>query len=350
MKIIGDKKVICFGAGLSGITMCDSIPKLTEYISFFTDNDENKWGKSVSLQGKCFKIVSLNKVVKNIDHDNYCILITSRFWDEIVKQLFEFPQLDNVDCYICLLMENDSETLVIKSYGKEHIPRVIHYFWMGGNPLPELARKCIDSWKRFCPDYEIICWNESNYDIEKIPLLKQATKEECWNIISDYGRMDVLYNQGGIYLDVDVEIVKSFDDLLKQEAYMGFDSSYMVNTGHGFGAVKGNGLIKECKEIYEAVKENDNIEWRKFYSPILTSNVLCRHGLNKNNRLQTIKNVTIFPNDYFDPILQLPRKSTYSVHHYGSTWSIKEDMQGIWKNQQDYYRRLNKDGLITWVD
>ena len=94
------------------------------------------------------------------------------------------------------------------------IPKKIHYCWFGGAPKSKLAKKCIKSWKRKCPDYEIIEWNESNYDVTKIPFMKEAYDAKKWGFVPDYARLDIIYNNGGIYLDTDVEIVKSLDDLL----------------------------------------------------------------------------------------------------------------------------------------
>ena len=93
------------------------------------------------------------------------------------------------------------------------IPKKIHYCWFGGNPMPEKDKKCIESWKRYCPDYEIIRWDESNYDVSKNRYMKEAYEEKKWGFVPDYARLDIIYNEGGIYLDTDVELVKNLDDL-----------------------------------------------------------------------------------------------------------------------------------------
>ena len=93
------------------------------------------------------------------------------------------------------------------------IPKKIHYCWFGGNPLPDSVKNCIDSWKKFCPNYEIIEWNESNYDVHKIPYISEAYKNKKYAFVSDYARLDIIYNEGGFYLDTDVELIKSLDNL-----------------------------------------------------------------------------------------------------------------------------------------
>ena len=101
------------------------------------------------------------------------------------------------------------------------IPKKIHYCWFGGNPLPELAIRCIESWKKYCPDYEIIRWDESNYDVTKNKYMYQAYENKRWGFVPDYARLDIIYNYGGIYLDTDVELLNSLDDLLDQKCFLG---------------------------------------------------------------------------------------------------------------------------------
>src|SRR5699024_3155952 len=124
------------------------------------------------------------------------------------------------------------------------IPKIIHYCWFGGNPLPEKEQKCIASWRKYCPDYEIIEWNENNFDINQNMYIKQAADEKRWAFVSDFARLDVIYRFGGIYLDTDVEIIRNLDPLLRNKAFVGIDNvtgeEYSINTGLGFGAEKKN--------------------------------------------------------------------------------------------------------------
>ena len=104
------------------------------------------------------------------------------------------------------------------------IPKVIHYCWFGKNELPEDAKRCIASWKKFCPDYEIIEWNETNYDVRKNKYMSDAYDEKKWAFVSDYARIDIIYNYGGIYLDTDVELLRPLDELLKDKMFCGWES------------------------------------------------------------------------------------------------------------------------------
>ena len=103
------------------------------------------------------------------------------------------------------------------------IPKKIHYCWFGGNPLPALAKRCISSWKKYLPDYEIIEWNESNYDVHKIPYISEAYNAKKYAFVSDYARFDILYNHGGLYFDIDVEVLDSLDDIIKDGPFMGIE-------------------------------------------------------------------------------------------------------------------------------
>ncbi len=205
------------------------------------------------------------------------------------------------------------------------IPKKIHYCWFGHNPLPELAQKCIASWKKYCPDYEIIEWNEDNFDIHCCPYVEEAYEAKKWAFASDYVRLYVVYTYGGIYLDTDVELVKSLDCFLYNKCYLGieFDSGYIA-TGLGFGAEKGNEAVALMLKAYEGLsfKENDS----SIICPILNTKPFYDYGfiLGKDELLD-IGIAKIFPSEYFCPINCSTGEttitdSTVSIHHYSGSW------------------------------
>lgn len=208
------------------------------------------------------------------------------------------------------------------------IPKKIHYCWFGGKPLPKLAEKCIASWKKYCPDYEIILWNESNYDFTKHPYMKQALDAKKWAFISDYARLDIVYQHGGIYLDTDVEIIKPLDPLLENELYMGFESHEHVNSGLGFGAEAGHPLIKKMMEDYDNYSFiNEDGSLNLTTSPMIQTKFLSTMGLcNDSGKIQTISGCAkIYPSDFFAPKSYITNKiiitqNTYSIHHYDGSW------------------------------
>lgn len=207
------------------------------------------------------------------------------------------------------------------------IPKKIHYCWFGGKALPKEVKKCIKSWKKHCPDYEIIEWNESNFDIHCNNFIKKAYEEKCWAFVSDYARLKIIYDNGGIYLDTDVELLKSLDTLLHEECYFAAqEEDKKLNSGLGFGARKHHPIIKELLDCYDnAIFDKE----QKFSlaCPILTTNLFEQYGYHFKNEIMKMENidVTIYPPKYFDPISpgsieNLMDKDTYSIHHYSASW------------------------------
>lgn len=212
--------------------------------------------------------------------------------------------------------------------GERFIPRKIHYFWFGGGEKSAKVRKCIDSWKKYCPDYEIIEWNENNYDIKKHPFMVKAYEDRKWAFVSDYARLDVLYEYGGIYLDTDVELIKNFDDLLENHAYIGFEREDLLGDGQGFGGEKGFPIFKEMMEVYDGLEEY--IE-----SPKLRTKVCLEHGLKPDGSRQTIDGMEIYPVDFFCPknfktgIVQIT-PNTMSIHHFDASWYPKSGRKYVY--------------------
>ncbi|HEO6600128.1 glycosyltransferase family 32 protein [Streptococcus agalactiae] len=205
------------------------------------------------------------------------------------------------------------------------IPKKIHYCWFGGNPKSELLLKCIKSWEKYCPDYEIIEWNEQNYDVNKITYTRQAYKEGKYAFVSDYARLDIIYQYGGIYLDTDVELIKPIDDLLNCESYFACELPGEVATGLGFASICGNKFIKENMKVYEASNYYD----LKKNCVAITTDLLTKKGLKYKNKIQVIDGILVFPPEYFCPVNMLTGKiivtdKTFSIHHYGRDWGGKK--------------------------
>lgn len=210
------------------------------------------------------------------------------------------------------------------------IPKIIHYCWFGGKPLPEDAKKCIASWKRHLPDYEIKEWNEQNFDINSIPYTAQAYAAGKYAFVSDYARFKVLYEQGGLYFDTDVEVIKPFDDILSRGAFMGCELSAplrgAVNPGLGLGVAPGLGLYKEILDKYATLsflKDDGSLNLTTVVK--YTTDILISHGLKASNEIQTIAGVNIYPKEYFNPLNDNTGKLeitplTHSIHWYSKTW------------------------------
>lgn len=225
------------------------------------------------------------------------------------------------------------------------IKKTIHYCWFGGNPLPEFALKCIASWKKYCPDYEIVQWDESSFSIAECPkYVQQAYEAKKWAFVSDYARLKIIYEHGGIYLDTDVTLLKNLDALLANKAYFGREDDLYINTGLGFGAEQGTQILRELMEDYAEA------EFDTTACPLRNTPIFERHGLKTGDIFQILADGTaIYPIEYFNP--KNPRtgitritENSYSIHDYSATWYSGEQLKSREKfrrkNRMKEYRRI----------
>lgn len=212
------------------------------------------------------------------------------------------------------------------------IPKIIHYCWFGEGKKDELAEKCIESWKKYCPEYKIIEWNEKNYDLSINKYAMDAYKEKKWAFVTDFVRLDVVYRYGGIYLDTDVEIIKPLDSLLSFGAFFGVESQDLnINTGLGFGAQKYNIIVKQIRDIYDNISfYKKNSQLNLIATPIYLTKFFEKFGYIKNNKMQIIENVNILPSDRLSPYNYRTgkaeiTKNTLSIHWYNASWFDEDD-------------------------
>lgn len=213
------------------------------------------------------------------------------------------------------------------------IPKVIHYIWFGGNPLPPLAEQCIASWKRYMPDYEIKRWDEGNFDVHACDYTSEAYEHGKWAFVSDYARFQILYDEGGVYLDTDVELIKPLDDILAEGPYMGFetdpapDGQCSVAPGLGLAANPGLGLLKAIIDSYQGdhfVKPGGIYDQTTIV--VRTTNILRDLGMREVPGIQEVAGVRLYPKEYFCPQDFLTKETqitenTYSIHHYDASWA-----------------------------
>ena len=234
------------------------------------------------------------------------------------------------------------------------IPKIIHYCWFGGNPLPEFAIKCIDSWKKYLPDYEIKEWNESNFDVNIIPYTSEAYSVKKYAFVSDYARFWILYKFGGLYFDTDVELIKSIDDIIEKGPFMGCEKEAKpgatptklgVAPGLGLGVNPGLGLYSEILDVYKNIHFfNKNGSYNQQTVVAYTTEILCSHGLVNSNKVQLCAGVWIYPKDYFCPMDYVTKvltisENTRSIHHYSATWITKS--QKIYKKIENFIGEKN---------
>jgi hypothetical protein len=211
------------------------------------------------------------------------------------------------------------------------IPKIIHYCWFGGNALPEHAQKCIDSWKKYFPGYEIKEWNETNYDVHRIAYTDQAYHAKKYAFVSDYARFDILYNHGGIYFDTDVEIIKSFDGIIEKGGFMGFESADGAAAGLGIGCNAGLGIVYQIMQLYSTLHFVNSDGTYNLHTVVdYVTAILKQHGLISNNKLQQVDGFTIYPTEYFAPKSAITgeliiTRNTHSIHHYDASWITERE-------------------------
>lgn len=204
------------------------------------------------------------------------------------------------------------------------IPQVINYCWFGGNTLSELAQKCIASWRKYLPDYEIKEWNESNFDLNCCQYVKEAYEAKKWAFVSDYARFWILYNYGGLYFDTDVEIIRDMNNIIAKGAFMGCEAVNKCNPGLGLGADPGLDFYKEILDYYECLHfsyENGTAKTVVHHTTALLEN----HGWQGKGYIEEIKGIYIYPTEYFCPYSYITGKwnitnNTVSIHHYTASW------------------------------
>lgn len=206
------------------------------------------------------------------------------------------------------------------------IPKKIHYCWFGRKELPEKAKKCIASWKKYCPDFEIIEWNEDNIDVYQNQYTTYTYDNKRFAFLSDYLRLLIVYKEGGIYFDVDVEVVRPIDELLENQAFFGFETKDYINTGFGFGAEAGNAIVEAMIKEYDSLLDGTK---GTIGCPILNTQALTKLGMVPNGEKQKVENAVIYPiecfNPYDDPTGRLYKtKQTYSIHWYAKSWMDKK--------------------------
>ena len=213
------------------------------------------------------------------------------------------------------------------------IPKKIHYCWFGRGEKPAIIKKCIKSWKKYCPDYEIIEWNEDNFDINGNSWTKQAYENKKYAFVADFVRLDVLQKYGGIYFDTDQELLKNIDSFLSHKMFLGFQNPREISAGI-IGAVPNHELVNQWKDYYvkkDYVAEIDS----GIANTVFMDETLHKIGMVLSDEIQYLDNVTVYPQTYFCPTSCLTvenciSENTVSIHHFMGSWRTEKgrrDMQ-----------------------
>lgn len=332
------KDIVCFGSGKAFDKLLEIFEDtiLVSKILCIVENNSVKWGMTKIVNEREIPIVSPDFFISLKNKNKILALITLKQKEDILEQYKNVEQCNTMQAvwyydimseYCTRKYEEAEIPIMLRRTDEMLIPKVINYCWFGKGEIPYENRVWMESWERYCPDYKIIQWNEDNYDVTKNRYMREAYEARRWGFASDYARLDIIYQNGGIYLDTDVELVQNLDELLYQTAFMGWEDGIRVATGLGFGAVKGTSLLKEMRDYYDDlrfIKEDGSHNLTA--CPTLQTRVLQRHGLKKDGKYQVIGDIAVLPVTYLCgkpsyALCNTKTEYTFGVHQFQGSWA-----------------------------
>ena len=323
-----NRKIVCFGGGnyfLAFIEECTNFGRDKNIIAIA----DNVLKGDVYFDGCVFSVVDVQELKSMVDREDIAIVITTAYYTEVEKQLKKEIGTKKIDYYIYPLMQAYTKKIEIKISGLEKepvIPKQIHYCWFGRGKKSDKEKKYIEGWREKCPEFEIIEWNEDNYDISKCKYIQEAYEHGKWAFVSDYARLDILSKQGGFYFDTDVEILKDISDLRYHKAFVGVEAAGGIATGLGCGFVKNFPILKEIMLQYENtlfIDKNGNEILN--VNANFESKIFRKYGYRKSDNFQMVGGVAVYPAEFFSPLIVGTQylnitENTYSIHHYHYSW------------------------------
>ena len=349
-----NKSIIIFGAGVIGTVTVSEILKqynLWRRVLFYIDNSRNMQGQIIDIDNRAIHIEAVDKLTC-VGENTVVIIAVSRY-AEVLEQLRGMPCVSRKVCYIMPMMcihnfcSGISDGLPILE-DKPLIPKKIHYMWLGKKLIPDNLQRCIDSWKRYCPDYEIIRWDESNYDISKNRYMEQAYEAGAYGFVPDYARLDILYKYGGIYMDTDVEVIRSLDDMLYQQAFCGVEKWQTINFGGCSGAVKGHKAVGQFLDKRKKISFlNKDGSQNKNTCGFYDTKAALRNGYKINGKTQNVMGMNIYAFDYFHPYDYMSGQTvetgnTYTIHRFNGGW-MDERMRQENINAVEVYNEIYQE-------
>lgn len=331
--ITNRKKIVLFGYGAVCKTFIPYIAKkwgISEYIECIIDNNSDKQGSKFYFGDNVVSVVS-SSILKKLTNE-YCVLITNGDFYSVINQLNEEVECSDLPCFIAAYMQlerkyDKCKNIVYTDTTLPQIPKIIHYCWFSGNPMPSDLVECINTWKEICPDYEIICWNENNYDVRKNRYTREAYEMKKWGFIPDIVRLEKLYECGGFYFDTDVRMIKNLEPLRYQMAFCGRERAGHVNFGGGSGSVKGNEVVKKLldfriNEPFDLGNGKYNSEASGYYE----SYPLMEMGLEIEDVNQKLSGINIYASEFFSPYNyingeNIQNENTFSIHCFNGSWT-----------------------------
>ncbi len=327
-KQLFGKRVVLFGCGKALTNAIKT--SIFENIDIVYLIDNNQCGQKVNILGREYRIYSPEK----IKEEKTCtiIIMSSRFHLEMYQQLVEMCLPDEIECYIYPMIRISNFTIpqidehIKLLNGNKRIPKVIHSFWFSGERLPEIYEKCMDSWKRICPDFEIKIWTSSEYDITKNSFMINAYEKKKWAFVADYARLDVVNNYGGIYMDLDVELKKSPEEIMCHDAIFSFNMVDHIDLAM-FASTANNSILTKLMKLYDNERfDSDKDTMERIAQPGFIENALIEEGVRMTGQIQWIDDIVFLPKTYIMPLdmfTYLPQAQseyTYAIHWCNGGW------------------------------
>ena len=350
------KDIFCLGNGkhFKNIT-CPFLRQsgLLANLKGFVDASAN-----VVIDDHIYQSIS-KKALANTSFNNTVIIIAVTGYREILSQLKADPVLSKIKAIPSIYLEALYEDLLLMSAKKPpkgfrknsvpKIPKVIHTFWFSGDPMPKLYQDCLRSWKKYAPDYKIHIWDLDTYKPGECVFFEQAISHKNWAFASDYARVDVLRRYGGVYMDLDVEMLRPIDDHLYNDAYMSFESLGRIECGSGMGAQPKNSIIDEiCKSYEQRPYLKEDGSWDNSTCPVRYTQVIEKHGLVKNGGFQFVDDITIYPFEVltgksFDTGIVYRTDLSYTLHHHSGNWVPDKAHDAMEKRYEEIREFLQTD-------
>lgn len=326
---IENKKLVVFGASVFLQVIASNYEELhlKERIEYIVDNAPDKIGTYYDVDGNMKPIRSMDHLLQD-DLDNIVLLISPQgYVREIYRQLSEISELDRVTCYclpVMMATNNDTPESGMISKDEYRIPKIIHCFWFSGTPKDDMAKRCLESWRKYCPDYEIKEWTADNYDLTKNRFMYDAYKARKWAYAADYARLDTVYEYGGFYFDLDLELTNGIDDLRYADFVAGFGPIRDVELA-AFGAKKNCPLVWDMLKMYEHKNFDPGNLPLTEVQPVIMDRFMKEKGFLINGAFQNNNNMILLHRNEFSPrdsftgeIMNV--KHSYGIHHCAGSW------------------------------
>ena len=306
------------------------------------------------MQAKTNKFRNYFKFLSVFYNNLEIIVLTNlNYMLEMYQQLVDMELDDTVSVFVmhyimavsCGEKVPDLEKLLCGNSRPQKIEKTINTFWFSNDPVPDNYKRCFDSWQKYCPEYEIKIWNRKNYDCEQNSFMRKALSLKKWAFVSDFARVDVLYRNGGIYMDMDVEVIKKMDPLLGNDAFFSFDMHNDIGL-EIFGTKKNNILLKNVIDKYK-VSEFDPERMVELAQPCFIRDIVREFGVILNGNMQCVEGMIFAPRSYFNPqdavVFEYAAmdEETYTIHRSNTEW-IDQTMKNIAREKaKKLWKKLN---------